>query len=403
MRIAIYHNLPSGGAKRSLYEMTRYLSQSHKIDAYSLSCAEHNFADLRSLVGNYLVFPFSTLPKFRSPFGRLNQLIYLLDLLRLDLMDRSLANKIDNEKYDVVFVHHCRYRQSPGVLRFLRTPTIYYCQEPPRWIYDPPIPRPDLSTRSHRTWYKHIDPLPSLYRYAVRRLDKLNVQGSSRILVNSHHSQENVWRIYGKYPSVCYLGVDTNEFTHVLCQREPIILSVGTINPVKGYDLLIMGIARLPENSRPKLVIISNQSDPQEKVFLERLAENNHVNMQIMPIISDSHELAVWYSRAQITGYTPVLEPLGLVPLESMACETPVVGIREGGVRETVIDGYNGILVDRDPDALADGLSDLLSEPQKALDMGQRGRNWVSQNWTWEKCGEKINQTIKDTIENAAN
>src|SRR4030042_6928271 len=210
MRIAIYHNLPSGGAKRSLYEMTRYLSQSHKIDVFSLSCADHNFADLHSLVDNYVVFQFPPLPKFHSPFGRLNQLIYLINLLRLDLIDRSIANRIDNGRYDAVFVHHCLYRQSPGVLRFLRTPTIYYCQEPPRWIYDPTIPRPYLKSGSPRSWYKHLDPLPGLYRYSARRLDKLNVQACSSILVNSHHSQENVWRIYGKYPAVCYLGVDTN-------------------------------------------------------------------------------------------------------------------------------------------------------------------------------------------------
>jgi len=395
MRIAVYHNLPSGGAKRSLFEMVRGLADKHEIDVYTLSCAEHEFADIRPFVNRYLITPFTPQGLLGSPFGRLNQLIYLADLLRLDRTDKRLAGEIEKDAYDVVFVHHCRYRQSPAIMRYLETPTVYYCQEPPRKIYDPSISRPYEGSDGFKKRLDRLDPLPRLYMGTLRRRDWLNVQSSAMILVNSYHSRENVWRVYGKEPTVCYLGVDLQEFQPISCSRENMVLSVGTVNPIKGHDLLIQAIGRLPDRNRPSLVIISNFSDGRERAYLEQLADQHKVCLQIKPIINDSSELATWYSRARVTGYTPVLEPLGLVSLESMACGTPLVGVREGGVRETVVDGVTGRLADRDPAAVAEALNDLLSHPAKAAEMGRQGRAWVEQQWSWLHTVNKVEQALE--------
>lgn len=394
MRIAVYHNLSSGGAKRSLYEFTRRLARRHQIDAYSLSCGEHEFADIRPFVNNTYITPFTPTRLFKRPFGRLNQISYLNDVFRLDRIDKSIAAQIDGEHYDIVFVHHCRYRQSPGLLRYLSTPSVYYCQEPPRKIYDPPIPRPYEANSQTTRRLNRFDPLPALYLNTLKRVDRKNVASCNSILVNSHHSHENIWRVYGKRPVVCYLGVDSEEFKPLPCSKENLVLAVGTLNPIKGYDLLVEGISRLPAQSRPALVIISNFADSREKSFLDGMASELGVRLSVEPIINEPRELAGWYSRAAVTGYTPVLEPLGLVALESMACETPVIGVREGGVRETVMDGCTGLLVERDPDDLADGLSYLLSHPDKAAEMGRRGRAWVQEKWTWDRSVGKVEAAL---------
>ena len=73
MKIALFHNLPSGGAKRAVYEWIKRLSQKHKIDVFSLSTADHNFLDLRSLVTNHKIYQFQPSRLFGSPFGRINQ------------------------------------------------------------------------------------------------------------------------------------------------------------------------------------------------------------------------------------------------------------------------------------------------------------------------------------------
>lgn len=395
MRIAVYHNLSSGGAKRSLLEMVRGLAPRHEVDAFTLSCGEHDFADIRPYVRQHDVTPFTPGKLHESPYGRLNQLVYWRDLQRLDRVDQQVAQRIDAGGYDVAFIHHCRYRQSPAVLRYLQTPTVYYCQEPPRKLYDPPILRPYETKTGKQKQLDKIDPLPGLYERTLRLRDQKNVRHAHTILVNSAHSRELIWRVYQKEPVLCYLGVDTQEFQPVDIAREMMVLSVGTVNPIKGYDLLVKALGLVPEGIRPYLMIISNFSDDREIAYLETLAGQNQVNLQFHPLISDSRELASWYSRALITGYTPVLEPLGLVSLESMACGTPVLGVREGGVRETVLDGITGVLVDRSPQLVANALIDLLQQPQKVTQMGQQGRNWVEQNWGWQRtvaCAEEALQ-----------
>ncbi len=394
MKIAVYHNLPSGGAKRSLFEMVRRMAGRHQIDTYALSSAEHDFCDLRLYSRRHIVLTFRPLSLLHRPLGRLNQLIYLCDLMRLDRIDRGLAAQIDQSNYDVVFVHHCRYRQSPGVLRFVKTPTAYYCQEPPRWIYDPAVPRPYLTPPLQRPWHVRIDPLPKLYRNTLQRRDKSNAQSSKIIMVNSHHSHELVWRIYGIQPVVCYLGVDTEAFRPIACQPDYMILSVGALTANKGYDFLIEGISRLPPQSRPPLAIVSNQDDPRERQYLEGLAVRRNVRLQIRGIIRESDELSEWYSRCTVTAYTPVLEPLGLVPLESAACEKPVVGVREGGVRETIVDGETGLLVERNPESLADALNALLSHPDQRVEMGRTGRLRAQQHWSWDSTTAQIERCL---------
>lgn len=58
MRIFVYHNLPSGGAKRTLQEQVKRLSKDHQIHVFTLSCAEHAFADLRPFCSAHQVFLF---------------------------------------------------------------------------------------------------------------------------------------------------------------------------------------------------------------------------------------------------------------------------------------------------------------------------------------------------------
>lgn len=79
-------------------------------------------------------------------------------------------------------------------------------------------------------------------------------------------------------------------------------------------------------------------------------------------------QLVLEYNKAQICVYAPVLEPLGLVPLESMACGTPVVGVREGGVLESIVHEQTGLLTERDPAQFAGAVQHLLSNPALALE-----------------------------------
>ena len=92
------------------------------------------------------------------------------------------------------------------------------------------------------------------------------------------------------------------------------------------------------------------------------------------------------------------MEPFGFVPLESMACGTPVVGVREAGVRESVIHGVTGVLTERDTQAFAAALSKILAEPAWANELGQNGLRYAQKAWTWEASLDQLEASLQATV-----
>ena len=104
------------------------------------------------------------------------------------------------------------------------------------------------------------------------------------------------------------------------------------------------------------------------------------------------------YNQAVLTVFPSLLEPLGLVPLESMACGTPVVGVAEGGIRETIINYKTGLLTERDPYAFGAAIELILSDAQLRLDMGQNARQHVLEKWTWEQAIDTLEKNISRVV-----
>jgi glycosyltransferase involved in cell wall biosynthesis len=100
--------------------------------------------------------------------------------------------------------------------------------------------------------------------------------------------------------------------------------------------------------------------------------------------------------------YTSRLEPFGLAPLEANLCETPVVAIAEGGVRETIVDGLNGILVpDRNPVLIGKALAKILDNPAWGRRLGEQARAQVIEKWGWPRSIERLEGYLMEEIEKA--
>jgi glycosyltransferase involved in cell wall biosynthesis len=404
MKIAIYHNLPSGGAKRTLHDSVQRLAARHSIDVYTLSCANHTFGDLRPFAARHEVFPFQPLPLFRSPLGRLNQVVRLADLLRLRLVTRRVAALIQSRAYDLVFVQPCQFEKAPSVLRDLGgVPTVYYCHESLRVLYEQMPARPyDKADSSARQMANRLDPLPALYQAALRRSDQMNIHGARRVLVNSIYVQQVVQQVYGIGAQVSYHGVDEQLFQparseSTRSEQQRMVLSVGSLTPLKGFDFILRALAHLPVAQRPRLVIVSNFQNPPEKAYLQGLAHEVGVETEFLLNVSDER-LATLYNQAALTVYAPVREPFGLVPLESMACGTPVVAVREGGVGESVLHEQTGLLVERDEQAFAAAVARLLDDPALAQAYGEHGRAHVLAQWTWERAMRTLEDHFRATL-----
>lgn len=396
MKIAIFHNLSSGGAKRSLFEIVKRLSRRHEIRVYSLSSADHEFCDIRPYVESHQVYPFQAGKLFHSPFGRLNSIIRAFDLVRLRHINEIISNDIKQHEPDLIFVEPCRFENAPSLLRYISEfASIYYCHEPYRILYEDAPPRPYYNGRSKlRHTLDQYDPFLTYFRNYARNNDQLNIQKAGRVFVNSAYTKQQVEKIYHIKAEVNYLGVDTNKFKPLqYVNKSNFILSVGSLTPLKGFDFIIRSIAMMPTSDQPALIIASNFSNTQEYEYLNDLANQNHINVQFLIGINDE-KLVELYNSARLTAYTPHREPFGLVALESMACATPVVGVKEGGLLETVRDKFTGCLTPRDEKIFAMALLELLKNPQKSHEYGQNGYQEVLAKWNWDSSVQNIESNL---------
>ncbi len=316
MRIAVYHNLSSGGAKRALYEIVRRLCDRHQFDVYTLSSANHDFCDLGPYVNQHRIYEFDDTRMLQSPFGRLNMLLRRADLGKVRAINQNIAADIEGAGYDLLFANPCRIETGPSILSESQSlPKIYYCQEPPRVLYEDYPDRPYTLKSTRREQLDRFDPLPGMYFKTLRENDRQNFFAADLVLVNSRFMQSNVRSVYGKEAEVCYLGTDTDQFHPDDLERQSFVLSVGSLTPLKNFDFLIQAIARIPKMQRPALWIASNFQNPPERRFLEAMAAELNVQLKLLGNISDD-ELVQLYNQAAVTVYAPIREPFGLVPLE---------------------------------------------------------------------------------------
>jgi glycosyltransferase involved in cell wall biosynthesis len=395
LQVGLFHNLHSGGGKRVAAEQLHWLSTRHQVTLFSLSSADQRFgqAEIRAGYASVLA-SFEPLPALPSPFGRLNPLVLLANLARLAHIARRLALDIDRLAPDAVIVHPCQLTQAPLLLPFLHAPTIYYCHELPRRLYEPSVSRPYARRSTVRRQLDRLDPLPVTARLVLRSIDRRCARSASRILTNSHYTQTQVERAYGRGADVCYLGVDVDAFFDAGLERQRWVLSVGALTPMKAHDFIIQALSTLPRRARPPLMVISNYQEPDEWRYLNRLADECEVQLECRVGVAE-HELRAAYATAGCVAYAPIREPFGLVAIEAMACGAPIVAVAEGGVRESVMDNMTGLLTPRDALIFGQALDRVLSHPKEARRLGQCGRRHAVEQWAWPRHMGRLEEHLE--------
>ncbi|RMD93991.1 MAG: glycosyltransferase family 4 protein [Alphaproteobacteria bacterium] len=209
---------------------------------------------------------------------------------------------------------------------------VFYCHTPPRFLYDLKehyrTPRRNPIRRAARevmmAWFE------ARYRAAIERMDV--------IVANSETVRERIRRYLGRDSVVVYPPIDTDRFKGG--KVGDYFLSTARLEPLKRVDCIIEAFRQLPEE---RLVVLSGGS---ERARLEAMAEG-HPNITFRGWVEDE-ELAHLVGGARATIYVPQAEDFGMSPVESMAAGTPVIGVAEGGLRETIVDGETGVLLPPD-------------------------------------------------------
>jgi starch synthase len=251
--------------------------------------------------------------------------------------------------------------------------------------------------------------------------ERTAIEAADAVVSVSAGMADDVLRCYPKVDPgrlhVIHNGIDTNEYRPtfgggVLAEYgidpdRPIVIFVGRITRQKGLPYLLKAAHAL--DSEAQLAVLASAADtPQIATEVEQGIEELQTRRsgvfwirRMLP----KQELIELFSAATVFVCPSIYEPMGIVNLEAMACETAVVATRTGGIPEVVADGETGVLVPIDPDpadpygaprdadafagAFADAVNALVRDPVRAAAMGVAGRKRAVEHFSWTAIAER--------------
>lgn len=227
---------------------------------------------------------------------------------------------------------------------------------------------------------------------------------ASAIVTASDHERELLQRYYGADRERMHTipcGVDLQLFQprdrETARQRlglpaeGPVLLWVGRLEKLKGVDILISAVAQLDERNFTLLIVGGDERAAELKEELRAQAEAAGVAANIRFAGAVAHDdLPAYYSAADVCVVPSYYESFGLVAVESMACGTPVVASRVGGLVSTVTDGVSGYLIPwRCPEPFAEKLEVLLNNRELRANFSRAAQRSM-QRFAWDRVGAQM-------------
>jgi glycogen synthase len=239
-------------------------------------------------------------------------------------------------------------------------------------------------------------------------IERTAVEAADRVIAVSAQMRDDIIAHFEVDPArvlVIHNGIDPDLFRRTPARdalerrgvTSPYVLFVGRITDQKGIFHLLEAAPKLPPGVQ--LVLCASAPDTPEIEQRLREALPGHPNVVWIGEMVTREEVVQLYSHAAVFTCPSVYEPFGLINLEAMACETPVVASAVGGILEVVHDGVTGILVPpARPDDLAAALRRLLDNPEEARAMGRAGRKRVEERFSWASVAERTERVYAEAI-----
>ena len=408
MKIALYTNSADGsGARRVFFEFVRRLSSRHELDLYHLSGEPVEIFPFQKYVNKVYTFDLEwfhdwTVKPHLLSLGA-NLIRRQFYLRKLQSVSRKMVRDIHQRDYDLAFFDVCNLIRVPHHLRYVRIPSVIYLHHPKREAFEP-IRYLTGDFHAEGSWllraYKAVSrSVHGLDNTLIGHTSKVNCQHASLVQTNSCYTREYIYKVYGVLAQVNYPGIDSELFRPLGIDRKNLVLSVGGIEENKGFKQIVQALSLIPVERRPGFVLVAGRQQPKVYDELTSLAREKEVALEIHEKIDDER-LVQLYNQVRMVIFFPLMEPLGLVPLESMACGTPVIGVREGGVRESIVHEHTGLLVDRDVNHLAKAVTRLMESKDLFEHLSRNGPTYIRDHWTWDRSLERLETAFETLVQN---
>jgi glycosyltransferase involved in cell wall biosynthesis len=209
-------------------------------------------------------------------------------------------------------------------------------------------------------------------------------------------------------------GIDLSEYTDLpprgafrnkigVDEEEKIILYLGRIHRIKGVDILIKAFVKIVEDSDDVKLVVAG---PDDGYLSEAIALIKNLRIEgnvLIPGPLYGRNKLEAYADADVCVFPSLYEafPVGL--LEASSCGRPVIASGIGGLREMVVDGVTGLLVEPgEISQLTNAINSVLDEDSRKAKMGRRGREFVKANFTIDKVVDRLEGVYKKAVEDVS-
>lgn len=262
-------------------------------------------------------------------------------------------------------------------------------------------------THGHEVWWSKVWP----FSWAMRRIGN----GVDNLTYLGEFTRSEISRALSKSAASAMIkiapGIDTDHFSprpdslqlrnELKLVDKKVMISVGRLVHRKGQDTLIEALPQILL-SVPDAHLIFVGEGPYKEYLVKRANDLDvshaitfigRIQYADLPRYICVGDIFAMPSRSRLAGLE--VEGLGIVYLEASACGLAVIGGTSGGAPDAVIEGETGLAVDgTSSKAVAEAAITLLSDPERARQMGARGRQWIIDEWRWEIWSKKFEELL---------
>lgn len=272
-------------------------------------------------------------------------------------------------------------------------------------LYGQPLVTTIHSLEPLRPWKE--EQLGNAYRLSSW-MERTGVEASDCVIAVSCEMKKDILKCYNiaeEKVRVIHNGIDLDEYKRVETDTarreygiwEDYILFVGRMSRQKGIFHLLDAVRSLPEDVQIVLCAGAPDTEEVEREVVREAAKWRNVRLIREMVPKD--KIIELYSHARVFCCPSIYEPFGIINLEAMACETPVVASAVGGITEVVVDGETGFLVEPGrSDELARALVKLLRDEELARTMGKAGRQRVELFFSWDSIARQTARLYEELV-----